>query len=323
MTTYRTGNPLGSEAPQDLFDNSQNIDHAANDLATHYWDDRFGRPRLTWAGIEDRARIDIEASATIATAEAAGYRNEAQQARDDAISAASASGDFIFVETFADALGAQPLPEGKIVEVGRDETRDGSRVRYIVENNELRFAINLSTTATSIDDVAGLQDALDDKQKKLGYTPLNKAGDTIEGNIHLLENGSSGSWALAFAANSGGPINVFWQVIPDQDYYLMFKDENANALLAIGVNGPSLFHRRPVFAGNTPWDSGNFDPNSKVSSGTEVKHLTGAVEFGSIITNASLNTVDLPAPYVVTGLSGSQGSSGNLFVTLRGRKLYV
>ncbi|EPB1863770.1 hypothetical protein ACRBZJ_004855 [Escherichia coli] len=52
MTTYNTGNPLGSAAAKDLYDNAQNFDHLSNDLENETWPDRFGTPRLTWHGIE-------------------------------------------------------------------------------------------------------------------------------------------------------------------------------------------------------------------------------------------------------------------------------
>lgn len=153
MTTYKTGNPLGSVSPKDLFDNSENLDRAVNGAAL-IWKDRFDRSRLSWAGIEDRARIDIvaaaEQAAEEATIQAAELRDQAQvarddarSARDDAIAAAAASGEFVFAETYADALGKLPLPEGAVVEVGRDETLDESRTRYVVEGNQLRFAVNL------------------------------------------------------------------------------------------------------------------------------------------------------------------------------------
>lgn len=52
MTTYNTGNPLGSAAAKDLFDNAQNMDFALNDMTQAIWSDRFGRNRKTWYGIE-------------------------------------------------------------------------------------------------------------------------------------------------------------------------------------------------------------------------------------------------------------------------------
>ncbi|ENT5622998.1 hypothetical protein [Escherichia coli] len=52
MTTYNTGNPLGSSAAKDLYDNAQNFDHLSNDQSNELWPDRFGNPRLTWHGME-------------------------------------------------------------------------------------------------------------------------------------------------------------------------------------------------------------------------------------------------------------------------------
>lgn len=54
MTTYSTNNPLGSTDPRDLYDNSQNFDRLANDRTLYSWDDRFGIPRLTWFGMEEK-----------------------------------------------------------------------------------------------------------------------------------------------------------------------------------------------------------------------------------------------------------------------------
>ncbi|MDB2181957.1 hypothetical protein [Citrobacter farmeri] len=52
MTTYNTGNPLGSAAAKDLYDNAQNFDFALNDITQAIWNDRFGRERNTWFGLE-------------------------------------------------------------------------------------------------------------------------------------------------------------------------------------------------------------------------------------------------------------------------------
>jgi|GEM_PF-2176127 len=54
MTTYNTGNPLGSAAAKDLYDNAQNFDHLSVDMVNEQWPDRFGVPRLTWHGMEVR-----------------------------------------------------------------------------------------------------------------------------------------------------------------------------------------------------------------------------------------------------------------------------
>lgn len=52
MTTYATNNPIGSMDPKDLFDNSQNLDYALNDITRAIWTDRFGRSRKSYWGME-------------------------------------------------------------------------------------------------------------------------------------------------------------------------------------------------------------------------------------------------------------------------------
>lgn len=52
MTTYNTGNPIGSTAVKDLYDNAQNLDYAVNDLVKDTWVDRFGRNRTTLKGYD-------------------------------------------------------------------------------------------------------------------------------------------------------------------------------------------------------------------------------------------------------------------------------
>jgi hypothetical protein len=59
MTTYNTGNPLGSAAAKDLYDNAENFDHLSNDKTSESWNDRLGMPRLTWHGMEERYKQTI------------------------------------------------------------------------------------------------------------------------------------------------------------------------------------------------------------------------------------------------------------------------
>ncbi|HGY5075131.1 TPA: hypothetical protein ACNV27_000260 [Citrobacter gillenii] len=54
MTTYNTGNPLGSAAAKDIYDNAENFDHLSNDQVNEIWPDRFGNARLTWYGVEKK-----------------------------------------------------------------------------------------------------------------------------------------------------------------------------------------------------------------------------------------------------------------------------
>ena len=52
MSTYKTGNPLGSAAVKDLFDNAENLDFALNSLTALIWTDRLGKTRLSFFGME-------------------------------------------------------------------------------------------------------------------------------------------------------------------------------------------------------------------------------------------------------------------------------
>lgn len=60
MTTYNTGNPLGSADPRDLYDNAENLDHALNSDADT-WKDRLGTDRKTFRSAERAASnlIDV------------------------------------------------------------------------------------------------------------------------------------------------------------------------------------------------------------------------------------------------------------------------
>ncbi|WP_223723723.1 hypothetical protein [Pseudomonas aeruginosa] len=54
MTTYATGNPLGSKDPRDLYDNAENFEAAMNDRVNTTWNDRFGVTRPTLKGYEEQ-----------------------------------------------------------------------------------------------------------------------------------------------------------------------------------------------------------------------------------------------------------------------------
>lgn len=59
MTTFRTGNPVPSTAVRDLYDNAENFDTAVNSAALT-WEDRLGKIRKSWSGVEKDALDFIE-----------------------------------------------------------------------------------------------------------------------------------------------------------------------------------------------------------------------------------------------------------------------
>lgn len=143
MTTYNTGNPLGSSDPKDLYDNAQNLDTAVNSTDLTF-NDRLGVQRKTYAGLEDMVEGPVNS--------ALAYRNEASasasSASADALvaqTAAEASGDVVFYDTYALANAAVgSLPDLQVVEIFVDETKNNERTRYRKEGGVLVFKVYLT-----------------------------------------------------------------------------------------------------------------------------------------------------------------------------------
>ncbi|QBH21073.1 hypothetical protein EYC51_17120 [Alcaligenes faecalis] len=70
MTTYKTGNPIGSASPKDLYDNSQNLDAAVNSQEST-WADRLGVVRPTLKSAVDPTGLVQDAVDAAGRAEAA------------------------------------------------------------------------------------------------------------------------------------------------------------------------------------------------------------------------------------------------------------
>lgn len=90
MTTYNTGNKLGSTAVKDLYDNAENLDVAVNDRQNNTWRDRFNVERLTWTGIVASGTGDPSVAVN-AAAQALDYKHDASNAANAAMGAASNS----------------------------------------------------------------------------------------------------------------------------------------------------------------------------------------------------------------------------------------
>ena len=66
MTTYNTGNPIGSKDPRDLYDNAQAFDQAINGTSETFTD-RFGVSRVTLKGATAAIAADVAAVDSAAT----------------------------------------------------------------------------------------------------------------------------------------------------------------------------------------------------------------------------------------------------------------
>lgn len=220
MTTYNTRNPLGSQDPRDLFDNAQNMDHAANSLTAEEWIDRFGKSRKTWHGIEKKANLDIATAVAeaveVATAEAETYRDEALDARDDAKAAAGAIGPIKFYSTYADALSdIAGIPVDGLVEISQDETHAGARTRYFKRvGNVLEFAVNLDQLRIELSDqdgslMIGFNPGFDDTQGFPAVLKLRQSwniADFLTGS--RTDHTQALQKALTHAADEGFAVSV-------------------------------------------------------------------------------------------------------------------
>lgn len=158
MTTYNTGNPIGSTSVKDLYDNAENLDHLVNDPIAESWPDRLGVPRKTWHGIESQAQIDINQAANqaaeAATEQSEEYRDEAElarnlaeDARDQAQAAAMAVGPiYKFYDTYAAALAdIANIPANALVDIAADETMNGVTTRRRKQGAVLNFVMALNS----------------------------------------------------------------------------------------------------------------------------------------------------------------------------------
>lgn len=60
MTTYNTGNPIGSTEVKDLYDNAQNFDTLSTTTTLETVPDRLGVPRMSLHGFEEEAKRRFE-----------------------------------------------------------------------------------------------------------------------------------------------------------------------------------------------------------------------------------------------------------------------
>lgn len=94
MTTFNTGNPLGSSDPRDLYDNAENLDEAVNSQARQ-WVDRLGKARPTiGTAIDPTGLVQDAVQAAV----------DAESARDDIINTSILTSAAIY-ETTALGLG--------------------------------------------------------------------------------------------------------------------------------------------------------------------------------------------------------------------------
>lgn len=175
---YNTGNPLGSTSPKDFSDNAEITDRYVNDVVNETTLDRFGRSRLNIHGQQEKARRSFEhfqSSATNVIANlgffppvdyTAGlnvdsrnftvtYNDVVYAAQPSSVPFTTAAWDaeqwypiqnvlnqknLLVFANYAEAqAAAATLPDGQVLEIVADDTRNGRRTRYEVSLGAIEF----------------------------------------------------------------------------------------------------------------------------------------------------------------------------------------
>lgn len=171
MTTFNTGNPLGSNSPKDLYDNAENLDRGINGTGLT-WQDRRGVTRKSWNGIETDFQTFLADGSTIefptwAAASAAAGAGQIPQNRQVAV-----VGD---AGTHVDPVSGETVPNSGryIMTAGGLQFRsadvlsqkaDQSEVDKIVETGVLE-AIDSSLTSSDYLTFA-VRDAVDPRRRR-------------------------------------------------------------------------------------------------------------------------------------------------------------
>lgn len=167
MTTYNTGNPIGSTEVKDLYDNAQNFDTLSTTTTLETVPDRLGVPRMTFHGFEKEAnrRFEfikfqppipyapgIEVTTSSLTVD---YLGVIYYALPSALPFTTGAWNpaqwspvqntypgnelLVFDDYAAASAAAATLPDGQQVEIESDETRGGRSTRNVVQDGGVVF----------------------------------------------------------------------------------------------------------------------------------------------------------------------------------------
>jgi hypothetical protein len=194
MTTYNTGNPVGSTDARDLYDNAQNLDNFSNGTASTY-SDRLGVTRRSLAGIDATADSVLNAI---------GYAVPVAYTAGISLTLTSQTVEYNN-EIYAPLASALPFTTSGTFETAKFRlmiATDASRVNYIASGlgavattvqaklRETVSVMDFSAVGDGVtDDTAAIQAALD-------WSKANKSA------VHLTDD----RFYVSATLNAGGAI---------------------------------------------------------------------------------------------------------------------
>lgn len=254
MTTYNTGNEIGSADPRDLFDNSQNFDEFVNSVIHKTFPDRLGRERLTWCGMVDRfneaqqqrmeefqaEQKERNAQFTQAQEEREDQFTQAQEEREDRFNQFIISSGYEYIGdygpnvTFTEYNQIVRGPDGDFWRVsggtdlpytttGAGIPEDGALVN--VSDAVLRQELDADGGVARVRNARAVVETLDD----LKNAPWIQTGMTVE--IEGREESGDGGWNIYDIVPSGSGVD-------DGGSYIDLPGSNTQArgLFPNGIN---------------------------------------------------------------------------------------
>lgn len=229
MTTYKTGNPIGSANPKDLHDNSQNLDKAVNSQEST-WEDRLGVVRPTLKSAVDPTGLVQEAVGAAERAEAA------------AAAASLAAGVYPDTNTIVNGGdGFDPVPQGHFASVPSEEL-GGFLDLYKVEAGQAIY-IDTYPNATAVKDAIkalpialtasgrGTWEFYNDDSAFPGYFAIDLNG-------HVLADLLSQVATTSMFEFHNGDVNDFVQVVVGTNLEIVLGWDTEGNLSVSGLKIP-------------------------------------------------------------------------------------
>lgn len=264
MTTFDTGNPLGSPDPRDLFDNAQNTDDAVNGEGKT-WVDRFGRTRVSMKGVEE------------AVPDAIAARDDATSARDAAVLARDASIAAAGPLYANEAEGRAAVGDGEVFKVqGSGDIAAFLYKRINATESEL---VTTYPSSTAVSRLGVTQDGYTSSQSPWGVIVSALTDDEDEQGVVraavAVNDQGQGVVPYLLTGEMAGPSGG-----DGYNYQFAYADDDGNVLFGVldgrlvGLGGDSnVVQQLEAYAQSIRW--GNAQNTDVAALATDLIHVIG------------------------------------------------
>ncbi|KVL93747.1 hypothetical protein [Burkholderia stagnalis] len=219
-------------------------------------------------------RAEQSASAAAASQQSAAlYAQSAQSNSIDANTAASQAASSASAASTSASNAAQSASAAAVSEKNAAATLANALTRQ----NNLTDVADKAVARTNLD--VPSKDALN----TVSNSKVDKTGDVMTGGLSFKINAAGNAVGVSYIRYD--QTTAFW-AHATPTYYAVARHDVAGKWLAntllIDKDGSVTLEKRPVWGGQTPWDTGNFNPASKLDAGaraaSSAKLLIGGVD---------------------------------------------